>query len=713
MKYLIFSTGLKGLREMDDLCNNGINSAENILRYTLRESDTPVDKLIVLWQTDDIYESDNATANFFTRMLFRIKESFPFACGINCIEDIGQISASEGISQTEVEIVKFSDDEKDDWKVFGEVLRIIGESGVPKKDISVTAVDTSVYGSNVTDMTLRLLEIEGYRAEKLYIDPQREITYHSENLLRFELYKAISDYKNTGRTDSFERLSEIVRNKHLTELLDLLGDFSWKLNMCQAEDLEPVMDKIYEILDLLESDDAEDNYYRSLCDDLRSVFGRTKPQILSFVYIRCCISWKLFTQSHILFTESLPKELVAKKIVRCDFSSTTVSPLAAETELFYTLITRNMYIPKEKELKRLLISFLNGEEEDDSNYLYIDDFITLITWFENCLKERGLKIPFEGIDILYDYPEKNDGVRQLIEFIYHNCSSLTVDRFKRKLADAIGSLQYFFKDPLMYDRENVMSMKIMGIKYLYPEHIRRNLKGFKLNIDFAKFSYFKRFLAFFLFIKLIRNKVCHAIDLDIILHEDLNEQHMERLKCFGVDTGTVTSDSVARNITNALGCLEKCLLSKIPRVTNKYYIAVPESGKADDTDLMLRSLFENVQCYDTVQVYIIKDKSKKDILEKALSAKIEEYAINSNFFCDIGTIDHSDEPSELLRNLISTVEPGDKISADTTYMNNLMMYSMIMFFNDVIEKKAEIGKVICKDHCLTDLINSQFSANDL
>ena len=716
MKYLLFCAIINELPNNYDICNNGIVSAgaivENFLRYILQEQKTAPDKLIIFWRTYDISTSNAANANLLTRMQFWKKEkSFHTDC-FNCIEEIEQISASAGIKQPEVEIVKISDNEKDDRKLFSEVRRIVGESGVPKEDIFVTVADTSTSGSDVLDMTMLRLEFDGYTVEKLHIDPEKGIADHSETSLNLELYKAICKFKDTGITDTFNKLGEKISNKLLAELLEQLDHFSGNLNLCQTEDLEPTLDKIYNILDSLEHD-AADNIEGLVCDKLRSVFGDSKPQLLSMVYIKCCLSWKWTTQSLVLFTEVLPKELVMNKIVQCDFSSFTNATLAPEVELFYTRMTRDMYIPKEKELKSLLVNFLKGETGNDSKNLYIEDFIVLIKWFEKGMEEKGLTIPFEGIDILYLFPEKNDGVRQLTEFIYHNCSSLTMDKFREKLSSSMDSIRYFFKDSLMYDKENTISQKIMGIKYLYPEHMRRNLDGFRLNIDYSKFSFFKRFLAFFLYLKLVRNRVCHAIPLQT-LDDDLNEDHKDRLKCFGVDTGTVTYESLSRNITNALSCLKECLLSNAPRTIHKYYVSVPAPDEVDDIendiDSHLRSLFENVPSFDTVRIFVIKDKKKEGILEKALIAKIDEYAICNDFFCDIENISDSDEPSEFISNLLSTVEPGDKIGADTTYMNNIKMYGMIMFFNAVIEKKAEIGKVICKDYCLTDLINSQFGA---
>lgn len=695
MKYLLIFIDLKKIKETYNLYNNDLISAETVIekifRYTIQEQKNSPEKLIIILKTDDIYDFDF----------------------LNYINKNKQISSSTGIKQPEVELVKISRVEKYDWKAFSRVQQILEESGIPKEDLSITIAVTLTYEPFALDITTQLLELEGYTVERLYVDFPKGSTDYSDTSLQQELYKAICTFKDTGTTDRFKKLSEKIKDRSMAELFNQLDEFSQKLNLCQVEELEPIIDKIYDYLDLLELDsDADNNFIGKLCIKLRSLFCHPKPQLSTIVYIRCCLCWKWTSQSLILFTEALPKELVTNRIVECDFSSVSSVTQTPEMELFYTHMIRDMYIPKEKELKDLLISFLKEQLEDESKNLYIEDFTTLFEWFEKGMKEKGITEPFKGVDILYSFPYDHEGRRQLIEFIYHNSPSMTMDKFKKKLSDSIDEIPYFFRDPLMCDKDNAISQKIMGIKYLSLEHIRRHLKGFKLNINYTNYFYFKRFLAYFLYIKIVRNMVCHALSLHT-LNDELNEKQKSGLNRFGVDTAIVTIDSLSRNISDAISCLRECLPKNKQRTIKKYYIAIPNPKTKNDINNQLRSLFDNVSPYETVKIFIIKDENTSSNFEKNFIAQIEEFAICNNFFYDIETISDSDEPSVFLSNLIATVEPGDQISADTTHMTNLKMYGMIMFFNTVIEKKAEVKNVICKDYCLTDLINSHFSANDL
>lgn len=714
MKCLFLGLAPEAMKEREPLGNDGVEHAETIgkaiVSYVLCSHEAPPDRLIVFTSPDNICDFDNVNllTKFFTSRSAR-KETSLQTDFLSFRKSIEQICADKGISPPTVDMVIISDDlkdSKDRWEVLGKVHRILDDCDVSKEDICIMAADASSYApiTDAVDMAAQLIEMEGYTVEKLRIDTQNKISI-TETSPQLELFKAICEFADSGETKRLKRLKGKISDQIMTDLIVQLDVFAENLNMCQAEDLEPTLIRIYDIIDTLECTiSTAGSFNRALCSKLRSVFGNSRPQISAMAYIECCLRWRWVTQSLIIFIDALPRELISKKIVQCDMSSVTCVTQAPEMELFYSHFT-NMPIPKEEDIKELLESFLHGQLDGDIRSLFIEDFIEVIKGFENGMNDNHLTIPYNGIDILTSCStDDNEGVREIREFIENNNFS-TMSQFRRRLAANLDEVPYFFKGPLIYDNDPI-SKKIMGVRFFSLKHLRQSIKGFRLNIDYSNISSFRRFIGCYLYLKIVRNTVCHAGPISY-LDDELNEVQKNEMSRFGIDTGAVTADSLSRNISAALNCLKKCLIPKKKRTIKKYYAAVPRSVAADDIHIRLRSLFGNVSCFDTITVYVISDEITSDEAEKAFISEMQEYGICNDFFINIERKKCSD-PSALLDKLTSTAASGDKISVDFTDMTGLQILGLTLFLKTAAEKKAEIENVIYNDQCITDLINTQF-----
>ena len=716
MKCLLLGIDFEALRERERPYNNGMISAETaaeaVFRYVLKEENASPDQLIVFLAPDAICEKCDKI-NLFSLLpgIHTQKESR--ADFLHFKNEIEKICDDEGVGCPKIEEVKFSDDEKDQWAVFNKVQNFLKESGASKETISITVANASGYApiTNALSMTSKLIEIEGYGVKVLDVDLQKGII-RTDPSLQLQLYEAVCMFKDTGSTERIKMLSGRLCNEHLNSLCDQLIAFSDDLNICQVEALEPVLDRIYFILDKLEHDfDTADNFTWLICDKLREIFGDHKPFLSTILHIKCAFGWRWTSASLTLFVDALPKELVKKKIVECDLSSLPNSTQTPEIELFYTHLIKDMPMPENDKLRDLFSSYFHGQLEDSSECLLIEHFTSVFRKFENAMNEKDLTVPYEGIDILSSFSENKEAARQLAVFIDEKHFA-TMNQLKRELANHIDiDLNEIFSDPLLHNKKNTNSQKLMGLKYWSLKHLRRKIKGLKLNIDYHSIASFRRFLAFYFYIKIMRNIVLHAQSKELIERE-LNVTHMERLRCFGVDTSTLTFESLSRNVFNALYYLEECLITEPKRIIKKYYIALPDPDKENDRDFQFKSIFDNVSHYETIKVYVVKNWKDSSDVEKVFISKLKEYVIDNDIFYDIKTITHSDEPSDLLRKLTDTVQPGDEIIADTTYLSNFMMCVMFKFFKSVIEKKAVVKNVLCDDHILTDMIYSLFDATD-
>ena len=713
MKCLLLGIDLEALLEREKPFNNGMISAETaaeaVFRYVLKEENASPDQLIVFSAPDAIYEKCDKI-NLFSLLpgIHTQKESR--ADFLHFKNEIGKICDDEGVGCPKIEEVKFSDDEKDQWAIFNKVQNFLKESGASKETISITVANASGYApiTNALSMTTKLIDIEGYAVKVLDVDLQKGII-RTDPSLQLQLYEAVCMFKDTGSTERIKMLSGRICNEHLKSLCDQLIVFSDDLNLCQIEALEPTLDRIYFILDKLEHDfDTADNFTRLICDKLREIFGDHKPFLSTILHIKCAFGWRWTSASLTLFVDELPKELVKKKIVECDFSSLPPSQ-TPEVDLFYTHLIKDMPIPENDKLRDLYSSYFHGQLGDSSECLLIEHFTSVFRKFENTMNEKGITVPYEGIDILSSFSE--EAARQLALFIDEN-NYATMSQLKRELAKHIDEdLPDIFNDQLAHEKKIAQSQKIMGIKYWSLKHLRRKIKGLKLNFDYHSIRSFRRFLAYYFYIKIIRNVVLHGQSKEL-LECELNDTHKERLRCYGVDTGTLTYESISQNVFDALHYIEKCLISEQKRSIKKYYIALPDPDKENNRDFHIESMLDNVSHFETIKVYVVKNWKNSSDVEKVFISKLKEYAIDNDIFYDIKAITHSDEPSDLLRKLIDTVEPGDEIIADTTYLSNYMMCVMFKFFKSVIEKKAEVKNVLCDDHSLTDMIYSLFNATD-
>ncbi len=714
MKCLFLALDNESIKERDDLYNGMISArtiGEAFFSYYIRLHNTPPDDLIIFTSPDVICEFEDINENIvikFIKSLYTWKEMSLHKDYHNFIKNIEQICTDAGVSPPNVYVVSISENADDRWDAFGKVKMIMDEIGFSKKNVCILAADASVCEPLTTafGMITQLMEREGYNVEKLDVDAQNGIIVRTDTLLQSELYEAICRFTDTGKTEKLKMFCDRMLDPDMQELLKNLIVFAEDLSLCRIEELEPTLVRIYEEIDKLEC--STDSFVRVLCGKLRAFFGISKPKLLSVVCIKSCLSWEWLTQSLIIFIDALPIELLKKKIVECDISGVSSATLTPEVELFYSHLTKDMPVPKEEELRELLYDYLHGKLGDDSRFLFIEDFIDIIENFVARMEEDGLTIPYDGMDILSSYPvEDNEGVRQILEFIDNN-GFKTMSQFKRKLSANPDSITYFYKEPLIYDKKNPYSQKIIGIRYFSLKALRRKLKGFRLDIDYGSLSGFRRFIGYYLYLKIVRNMVCHAAPFRCI-DDELNDMHKKALCRFGVDTGAVNADNLSRNIAAAIKSLEKFLSTKKKKTIDKYYIAIPGPGADGDKSDEIQSLFANVSRYDTVKLYVVINENTSKAYETAFLKELEEYSISNDFFINTEMINCPDDPSELLGKLISTAAQGDKISVDCTYMTVSHMCSIMLFLKAASEKKAEITNVVCRDQSLTELINSNLT----
>ena len=708
MRIFLLGLGSDSMKEQDPLANDSLNSAdticETIISYMLGLQNAHLDKLIIFSSPDTICDSGNVNllTRFFTNQSARKETSFQ-SDFLSFNKRIEEICENKGVSPPIVDLISISDDAKNAWEIFEKVKKMLEESGVPAEDTCIMSADASSYTpiTYVLSMITQLFESEGYKVDRLSVDTQNSACHLTDPAVRITFYDAICEFVNTGRS---EKPDGNINDPLMTDLLEQLDRFAEDLNLCQAEDLEETLFKIYEIIGILGTRGESDNFSRSLYGKLTSLFGNSMPQLSTTVYIECCLRWKWLTQCLIIFIDALPREIHQKKIIMCDISSVNNAIQTPETELLYTYLT-NSPVPKEEEIKELLSSFLHGQLGDDSKSLFIEEFAEIIKRFEKSMNDNDLTIPYNGIDHLTSYSnDENEGVDQIIQFIQNN-DLATMSQFKRRLAANIDEFEYFYKDQLRFD-ENLISKKILGVKYFSLQHLRKTLKGFRLNIDYSHLSDLRKFIGYYLYIKHVRNNVSHA-SVFRRLDDKLNTDQKRELSRLGIDTGEVTAGSISRNISAALNCLKKCLITQRKPTVKKYYMAFPIFDTFDDIHVQLHSLFANVSNYDNVNVYVMNNKAVSDETEMIFIREMNKYAIQNDFFINVEKINCS-EPSELLNKLSLTVKNGDKISADCTDMTGIQIITMTLFLKMSAEKDADIENVICKENCLTDLINSQF-----
>ena len=743
------------------LYNNGAveakNSSEACCKYLLKRRGHIPDLIITLIM------SDTAAKNLSDFIYFE--------------KTIQDFCESEGIRVPSFKAVKISKSEK---KVnhFGKsiltVRRIIRESSFSLN--TRIMIDTSLKQHSMNtmfQMMTCLLKNDGYnRIKSYYADNEREHIVEENTCHLMCINEAITEFSEYGTAQKMKAYFESNSHKKtapvVNRLMEAMQSFSDSIQLCQTEQLQDILNNdifptLKEVENMSVSPTMHEDVFtlKLMVENIRRKFGCNMSGdtfiITPMMLIEWCLKNRCIQQAVTLFVENIPKYLVSSGILQYDnaLSNTLNSP---EVNLLYTQIisacctkgddlsSNTDTISKLSQMELMKQYIAKGrlsEAEEDKIRIFVDtltDFRYLI----------GDNRPQSAIR---SYCPKNKGEQKLVELInkFNPTSySKLVNTLKVQPSVLTAFINIMTPPRKTTDEEqdnaekkavsdtNDIDKKLNGIKNFSMKYVRKSLPGIKLNIKRDKIDYFRRFLAYYVYIKrCIRNYLNHAVEFN----DTLNQRQIAEFESYSVHTGAITIQSISENIIDALKCLDECIIKdhRSIRPVKKYYINIPDStlsaakaNRMNDTENqqsgteyisfpIIPVIADSVREGDLIKIYGIRNDSENaNKWENKLFEELNSLVIENDFDYEYEPINLEDSfaaaPMELFSRLVSTVVSGDRVYIDFTSIESLIPMTIMMFTNYLINYrkdtnvetavygKAASNSLICESYDITDLI---------
>ena len=172
-----------------------------------------------------------------------------------------------------------------------------------------------------------------------------------------------------------------------------------------------------------------------------------------------------------------------------------------------------------------------NEADEDKIRLFIDT----LDEFRRLIGDRRPRA------VMGNYPPKNEAEKKLVELIL-KFNPTSFSKFVNTLKVHTSIFTLFLNEmdkteikpsetETVTTEANIISKKLFGIRNFTMQALRRNLPGIRLNIHRDKIGDFKKFLAYYVYIKqCVRNYLNHARDFE----DDLSTDQIEEFQ--GTDT---------------------------------------------------------------------------------------------------------------------------------------------------------------------------------
>ncbi|MBR1555020.1 MAG: hypothetical protein IJ644_06460 [Oscillospiraceae bacterium] len=623
-------------------------------------------------------------------------------------------------------------------------------------------------------MMIRLLKNDGYKMiESYYAYPEKEYIAKDDTSHQLDMIEAISEFSEHGTADKmsacFRQNSRKKPEPVVIHLLEAMQEFSDSIQLCQTERLQDILNnEIFPTLEEIEnmtgaSSMREDVFtLKLMAEDIRSKFGYSmteKPFIITpMLLIEWCLKNRYIQQAVTLFVESVPKYLVSSGILKYD-NLLTNQLNSPEVNLLYTQVilaccpkekapdsvSEASTIMKNRNYRTILMNkYLTSGHVDEKDAPQIQLFIDTLNHFKSMIGSQRPKTAIRS------YVPANDTEKLLIENI-NKADPNTYDKFVNTLKGKQRLLMEFAKQseevkPAESESSDIqeettpemneIDKKLCGIRNFSMKALRNYLRGIKLHIHRDKIEQFRRFLAYYVYIKkCVRNYLNHAQEYS----DKLTPEQISEFQSYSVHTGALTIKNITENLTEALSCLDNCIIKDYEQIRplKKYYLPIPKrsrvvSGSAtgsksvheidgvilkhyhnpmnspffdyDETRFPIVPVIANtVRAGETIKIYGIKPNLEcTSIWESALFDELNELLIEKDFDYEYEAIEISDfsdisAPLNLFRMFTETVAEGDKLYIDMSSIEeNQIPITLMMFMNYVIQyqKNTMIEAVI-------------------
>ena len=669
---------------------------------------------------------------------------------------------SEKLNTPVFEIVKISKSEESAnyyGKSIYKVHQLIQEN-VLRYDTRIM-IDTSLKSHPISimlQMMTRLLKNDGYKMiEFYYAYPEKQRISEDNTNHQLDMVEAISEFSAHGTAEKMcACFSQNTRKKSdpiVVRLMEAMQRFSDSIQLCQTESLQDILNnEIFPTLEVVEnmtgaSSMREDVFtLKLMAEDIRKKFGysKTGDTLVSspMLLIEWCLKNRYIQQAVTLFVESIPKYLVSSGILQ--YSSPLVNRInSPEVNLLYSQIlqaccTKGNNSASVSEANKanakpdqiaLMNKYLQSGSLSEQESRHIQFFISTIDYFKKMIGNKRPKTA------LHCYSAANYAEQLLLDCI-NSFDPSNYSKFINTLKTNPNTLAAFVVNTDSTDRPaehqspethsensteiNEMDKKLYGIKNFSMQAIRSSLRGIKLNIHRDKIWEFQRFLAYYVYIKkCIRNYLNHAREYnDMLTAEQISE-----FQKYSVHTGALTVKNITDNITEAMQCLNNCIIKdhKSIRPVKKYYLTLPKkpqyvpgpaaAGKpetqVDGISLkhymnpmnspylnytqtrfpIIPVIFNTVEPGEVIKIYGIKSNSaSSSIWETELLTELDELLIKKDFDYEYEAIEMPDSSDisaslNLFRTFTETVQDDDKIYVDMTCIENQIPITLIMFMN--------------------------------
>lgn len=668
------------------------------------------------------------------------------------------------------------------------VKQLLDEKIVPA-DTQII-IDTSQNTRTVSSlirMLTHFLNSSGYQNTACYYaDPDKAIISEDKTDDQLEMIEAISEFCVHGTADSisncFERHSGKKVEPHIFRLIEAIKKFGVSVSLCQTERLAELLNS--EVLPLLRTVENirgasalknDVTAFRIMADDIRKEFGITAEMESPSVTPVDIIKWRLahgyLQQAATMFCDSIPKYLVNTNIIIYDhpLKSSLNTP---EVNLLYSQIIsvcnnngteRNKEQLSKIQKLALMKQFLQTGSIGSADKEQLEPFLSTMEHFSDIIGK------IRPLDAIRDYKHSNEAEKKLMNIIRSTNPETYAGFLNSILLSKQTVLEQFFlsgeeyeeKDAEISDesseQSDVISKKLANLRNFSFTAIRRRLKGIKLYIYRDKAEEFRKFLAFYVYIKkAVRNYLNHAKDGEV----DLTPEQIKEFQSYSIHTGPLTIENIKANITEALKCLDDCIIKNPDelRPVQKYYMTLPKQqrsalGSTNDPKLPLKSfsnpmdspllnysqtkfpiiplIANTVKPGDVIMVYGINlntDDAYDPKIE--LFGELNDLMIEKDFYYEYEEISTTKAADinvqlELFRKLTSTVTSGDKLYIDMTFVEHPVNIVQMMFMNHILHHRKDVSveaaicgqyyyesqeyalfdmtKLIYADHAISDL----------
>ena len=626
-------------------------------------------------------------------------------------------------------------------------------------------------------MVICLLKHDGYNMiESYYTSPEKKQIAgdHTDHLMAMtEAITEFSEYGTSEKTRAcFKSFARKKTDPIVNHLMKAMQSFSDSIQLCQTERLQDILNnEVFPTLDEIDkmSESAvirEDIFtLKLMAENIRKKFGFSmtgdKYAVSPMMLIEWCLKNRCIQQAVTLFVESIPKYLFSSGIVEYDdmLDNTLNSPevnfiytqmlQACCTENGVTYVSSNnggTRLMRLELMKKYIEKGRVNEADEDKIRLFIDT----LDEFRRLIGDRRPRA------VMGNYPPKNEAEKKLVELIL-KFNPTSFSKFVNTLKVHTSIFTLFLNEmdkteikpsetETVTTEANIISKKLFGIRNFTMQALRRNLPGIRLNIHRDKIGDFKKFLAYYVYIKqCVRNYLNHARDFE----DDLSTDQIEEFQSYSINTEAHSISTITDNIIDAMKCLDSCIIKehKSIRPVKKYYLNIPKSSVTDTENVrsaenkivfhnsdpqisgfgqthfsIIPVIANSVRAGEMVKIYGIKPASEySDIWEAKLFAELDELVIEKDFDYEYEQIDNSEAndistPLGLFSRLVSTVVNGDSIYADLTSVEAPIPMIMMMFMNYLInyQKDTKIesavygrtdnSSLICELYDITNLI---------